>query len=678
MTFLIPLGLLGLLSILALIIIYIIRPNYQQKHISSTFVWKLSLKYKRKKLPTSKLRNILIFLCQVLILTSIAGILAMPVILKQEPPADTEIVAVIDSSASMYARSEDGATRYQRALEDVVKQVNTVTDGGGVISVIIAGEEPEVLGRKVSLKDRSSLLDSLDDLILGLENGELICSFGSADIERAMQECREILSENNSALVYLYSDAEYNYLPDEIISKRDVVVAQEEWNAAILNAHAELEDNFYVLTVEVACYGMDRQIGVQVSVDGANPLDGTNVSRYIDPFSKDVFCDADATKTVIFRFGGGIESDDVFYYDLNEQERFYAFDSIHIDLLGNDGDSLDIDDTFNIYGGRKEAIKIEYFSSLPNPFFHTVLLVLRDEFSDRWDLQITEVKQGDEPVLDGFDFYIFEHEMPDTLPKDGAVLLVDPLSVPNGLGLRFVRTVDLRYQLPLEAATDSHPLLKDFIAEDVTISRYNEVTSDPSFDVLLTFNGQPILLSQKDGVRQIAVLNFSLHYSNLATLPEMYIFMYNMLNFYFPTTIVGNSFEVNEEVLVQGRGSRLTVTGADKDPNSPTYYYKEYKAVPNENGVTEDLSATLFDLSVPGTYRIEQESYFGGKVIAPLDFYVKIPARESNIFAVEDGLESLYPESDIENSYDDLLVYLAAALVALLFVEWWLQSRANR
>ena len=45
MNLLTPLGLIGLISLIALIIIYIIKPNYQNKIISSTFVWKLSLKY---------------------------------------------------------------------------------------------------------------------------------------------------------------------------------------------------------------------------------------------------------------------------------------------------------------------------------------------------------------------------------------------------------------------------------------------------------------------------------------------------------------------------------------------------------------------------------------------------------------------------------------------------------
>ena len=62
MTLLTPLGLIALSSIVALIIIYIIRPNFQQKIISTTFVWKLSLKYRKKRIPTSKLRNLILIL----------------------------------------------------------------------------------------------------------------------------------------------------------------------------------------------------------------------------------------------------------------------------------------------------------------------------------------------------------------------------------------------------------------------------------------------------------------------------------------------------------------------------------------------------------------------------------------------------------------------------------------
>ena len=87
MSWLTPLGFLGLIGLIVLIIIYIIKPNYQQKFISSTFVWKLSLKYRKKKIPISQLRNILIFICQVLIITACTCILAQPFIAGEDADA---------------------------------------------------------------------------------------------------------------------------------------------------------------------------------------------------------------------------------------------------------------------------------------------------------------------------------------------------------------------------------------------------------------------------------------------------------------------------------------------------------------------------------------------------------------------------------------------------------------
>ncbi|MBQ9084286.1 MAG: BatA domain-containing protein, partial [Clostridia bacterium] len=69
MSWLTPLGFLGFIGLIILLIIYLIKPNYQNKYISSTFVWKLSLKYRKKRIPLSKLRNILLIICQVLIIT---------------------------------------------------------------------------------------------------------------------------------------------------------------------------------------------------------------------------------------------------------------------------------------------------------------------------------------------------------------------------------------------------------------------------------------------------------------------------------------------------------------------------------------------------------------------------------------------------------------------------------
>ena len=50
MTFLYPLGLLGLLGIPVLIVIYIIKSKYTEQTVSSTYLWKLSERFLKKRI----------------------------------------------------------------------------------------------------------------------------------------------------------------------------------------------------------------------------------------------------------------------------------------------------------------------------------------------------------------------------------------------------------------------------------------------------------------------------------------------------------------------------------------------------------------------------------------------------------------------------------------------------
>ena len=78
-------------------------------------------------------------------------------------------------------------------------------------------------------------------------------------------------------------------------------------------------------------------------------------------------------------------------------------------------------------------------------------------------------------------------------------------------------------------------------------------------------------------------------------------------------------------------------------------------------------------LKNPGVYTVTQMPISGKEVVE--NFYVRIPAAESNTAAVEDVLTNPYYLEKDDMGDVDLLFYFAAALVALLFVEWFLQSR---
>ena len=164
MRFLVPLGLLGLLGIDALIIIYIIKPNFQQKLISSTFIWRLSLKFKKRKIPISRLRNILLVICQILIVVTASLILAQTVVMLNEQLENPESVIIIDSSASMRTGSDD-ISRYERAVNEAIKQAELTFDRNGIVSVIIADDKNTFLAERAFSDSREKVISDMKALI---------------------------------------------------------------------------------------------------------------------------------------------------------------------------------------------------------------------------------------------------------------------------------------------------------------------------------------------------------------------------------------------------------------------------------------------------------------------------------------------------------------------------------
>ena len=178
MIWLVPIGFLGLLGVVALIVIYVIKPNYQNKLISSTYVWRLSLKYKKKRLPVNKLQNILQFICQLLILTICGLLLAQPVLAATESTDPKEKVIIIDASASMRIES-NGGTRFERAIEEAKTLAETAFTSGSKVSVIVADASPDgyLVRKQLTSEDSALLYEALDSLE---------CTYGTADIETAV------------------------------------------------------------------------------------------------------------------------------------------------------------------------------------------------------------------------------------------------------------------------------------------------------------------------------------------------------------------------------------------------------------------------------------------------------------------------------------------------------------
>ncbi len=666
MTFelLVPLGLLGLIGIAILILIYVIRPNYQARHVTSTYIWKLSLNYKRKRPPVNKIRNIIIFLCQLLILASMAMIMAWPSLVERTLTDENDVVYILDSSASMYTET-DGATRFDRALAEIRSRAENVFSTDGKVTLIVAEEKPRPVAERVDLTRRMSFLDALDKL--GTEGA----SYGTSDVEAALAYAKEtVLRGNPNAQLILFTDTTYSFVPPRVQVEREKICDPSEWNAAILNAEASLQDGYYTLTVQVACYGtISQDLEISVSVEGGNSIPASEIAGESITFAKHVRFSDSETKTVIFGYGIGSEDDEeanIYRYDLGLNQRFFSYESIRIGIEADD--SYSIDNSFYLYGGQKERLKVEYFSSDPNPFIQTALAKAGSALSalNNFQLDVTEIKKGEEPILEGFDLYIFEHQMPERLPDTGAVILLDPDPrygpVPSEAGFRAETLSDYTgdsFTLAEGPEFEGHPVSRFIDPSGIELSLYDVISDyDPSYDVLLEYDSKPLLMVQNNGATKIAVMAFSVHYSNLAKLPENFLLMYSIIDYFFPPIISGNAFEVGDEFTVNTWGDELT-----------------FNVEPVKVFQAEEMPTTL-SIDKPGSYSFEQETFYGKDIT--VEVFIKPPAEESDICKVVDSISDPYEGTEPDTLIRDLLVIFAAVLVGLLFLEWFLQSRDNK
>ncbi len=670
MKLLVPLGLLGLIGILALIIIYIIRPNYQVKNISSTYIWELSLKYRKKRIPTSKIRNLLIFLCQLFILTLLAAILAMPVIRHEGKNKEYDVIAIIDSSASMYA-GDVGDTRFLRAVDRAAEYAEDAFAHGGYFSLIIADDDPKYAAERFTANDRPEL----ETIFQGLIDDEYACYFGESNIQSAIDRCDDVLRYNPSAEIKLITDTRYETFPNgKTIDGVEVVYPSKgksddlwegEWNGAVLDAQAEIEEDYYILTVQVACYGsVSRELDLHVSVSGANSSGEDDSGENISFTKKDIFCEPGAVKTVIFRQEAGKDGDDITYFPIDAGDRFFSYKSIRfsLTLAGEEmlGDSMQIDDNFYLYGGQKQALKIEYASTLPNPFVTGALDTVRNEFSSRYDVQVKDVKKGDEYETAGYDLYIFEHQAPLELPTDGVVFLLDPPAgyYNSSIGLSVISEQTLRYEMPLSIETP-HPLTMYMHPDYITATKYKQLRASGDFTELLSCDGSPVYLVQKEGEFQIAVFGISVHTSTVIEQLEFYILFHNMIEYFFPSTVDASILEVGQQIeIAASRGPEVYVSGGTMGDT-----FKEFPVT--------------LSFDQPGTYTVGITSYFSADRYDK-QIFVKIPRSESNIANTEYGFDAPLRETVVSHRDDDLLIYLAAGLVLLLFAEWWLQGRESK
>ncbi len=622
---LLPLGLLGALSIPVLILIYIIKPKYRERMVPSTYIWRLSLKYRRKRLPLDWMRSSLLLILQLLILGALTLMLMRPFLNLRT--VSGEKVIILDASAGMLAEAE-GGTRFDRAL-DAIRTLVDRKDPEDRVTVILASSEPAYLVRRA---------DTAEQILLALEGAT--CTYGVADIEAAMTLATGVLAENGIAEngiaeVILYTDRDYES-PGYVTVQN---MARDEWNAAVLHFDATLKEGYYAFSAEVASYGRDAELTVSLHVDGERL----------------------STRTVTLTAN---EVTPIVWWNEPEISRFaYSTATVSVEAQ----DAFACDNALRVYGEGRERY-IELVSASPH-MVSTALLARSENNVYQASPGATE---GSPVYYEGYDLYIFEGEMPAKLPADGGVLLLNPKKSVAGIKLKQLQNGAFTAEGTDGFSHAHQTLMKGITPESIHINRYSEVLSydEEAYEVLMTVNGDPVLLAGRVEGVPVVVLLFDIHYSDLPLLLEFPMLLANMCDYAAPPTLSERTCTVDDIMHITPKPNTVSVELVCAPTEGGESVVTTHETLPIDHTVTR-----------PGTYTVVQH-LTNGKVRTD-EFFARIDAGESDFAArgeVLAGEEYRNPSLDADDSgtrrhRTELLPYLALALLLLLMIEWGVQYR---
>ncbi len=655
MSFLQPLGLLGLIAVPIIIIIYIIKSRYVQKPVASTFIWKRSLKYVKRKIPLSIILSLLLIL-QILTVVASSLSIARPTV---KPLKSNETIYILDASASMQTLHE-GKTRFDVAKEYIVNEASGIGSNSRV-SVIYADS---------SVDPEDVLISRSDNKIsLGYSLEDIICTDGDSDIEGALEEASKIQEQNAGATIKLITDKDYENADGlEVVN----ISRTGEFNVSILSVTDEkLITGNYQYTAEVVSYGRGSTCSVGIFVDdkfmGSKNvvLPNTNMSE-------------GGVVKVVFTPDLLVEETDNQVVVRIDQIKNYS--SVKVIAESKD-DGIQADNTFYLFSEEISSPRILFIS---NKFkttesggidttkpttFHTALA--SNGFIVKTEDMFTSVEAAlnTKGALKGYDLYIFECVEPPTgedFPSDGAVWMINPKTIPDVVpGVTISEETNRgAYSMILasQSKTDTFETITKNL-ESIDLGIYRTMTHGDNFEKIFSCDGnQPALIAgTSDGIRMV-ITSFDLNHTSLPVMVTDYVILLNnLVKFSMPDVLPARDFEIGQTVQFN----------APAGANKLTFKYE---------GVVLDVTNDLdmeFVLDRVGIYEVEVEFDDELQTTATYKLPTHIPNNESNIVIVGETVEAAEIPADIavDSEPVEIFPYIIALLILLLVTEWGVYHR---
>ena len=615
MSFLYPLGLLGLIGVPVLIIIYIIKNKYTEQTVASTYLWTLSERFLKRKNPINKIAGIISLILQILAVVFLSFGVAHPVFTL--PGMANRYTIILDCSGSMRTE-QSGSTRFDIAKDRITDLVTSTAEGSAYI-LICAGDATTVYDETT---DKDRVLSVLNDASAG---------YASASLDTALTSAQSIFDENSSTITYLYTDKSY----------------QSNNNVEVVNFSAG-ESNYALGNI-------------QHSVEGGLEISGTVIS-YED----------DATLNVRLTVYRGddrdIETEELICARLEEEEfsfsfDYYTFDSFTVEIVQTDSQPLD--NAVTVYNTVSENSystlvvsddPIFIVSMLESTGYATADVLSTEEYSVRY---ATDSASPSYP--EGYGLYIYESFNPQVLPRDGTVWLFGLDTNLSDASFSVQNEVTLESYDSLTFARQTNTTLTSILeGVDTTGYRYNVkkyIKCSPyrNYTTIATCQSNPVIFATQTayGNREV-VFATTFGDSDMALNFNFLILFRNLLTYSFPSAVENTLYACGENAVVNIVGNPESI--AVESPSGDVTYLS-VSGVQSQFLLTEvgTYTLTVGNADSRREYRIFSMLPESESVITVTEYAFSLAGEQSH-----DGYDGVY---------DDLII-LFVLLALVLIADW--------
>ena len=499
MSFLHPLGLLGLIGIPIVIIIYILRSKYNEQTISSTYIWELSEKFLKRRNPLSGLTGLISLILQILTVTVISLAIARPVFVL--PDAANDYCFVLDASGSM--NIEHGkATRFDAAKDEINRVIKKAKDGSSFTLLCVSDESVITFQNITDKKYAMELVDGAEP--------EAVAS----DTARLLNTAQAYFTENPSSIMYLVTDKSYSKSENiEVIT-----VTDEKTNFAVSDVEYSHSGGKLTVTASVVSYGADADLNISLSVDGEKKNDGSLSVKAGELTPVTLECSVP------------------------------GFSSFEVKILNSD--AYGADNSVTRYNLESDKTYSTLIVSETGFFFEAVLDALLDS-----EVVVVTPEEYEKLSEATYGLYIFDSYEPSVLPN-GAVWLINPDTNIKDSGFNVKGKISMpesdAIRKSASTSTMVRKLLEGIDGDDIYIKNYVKYSGMYlNFYTLFTYDSNPMIFAGANGLgnRQV-VFAFDVHESDIALSTDFVMLIDNLIEYSFPDVIDSSDYVAGEEVVV--------------------------------------------------------------------------------------------------------------------------------